>query len=199
MSQGDGLHGGPMLRECINHPELAEIFLHAEYFYDLFKYSELPTFDLASDAFATLRHSLTRHKKLASMFLEDNYEKFFTVYELMLASQNYATRRQYLKLLSDLLLDRSNFCVMAEYILNPHYLKTMMVLLKDSSPSIQFEAFHVFKILVANPTKPEAIVDILTRNKSKLIRLLENFLPDRDSDEQFLQEKEYLLNQIKDM
>ncbi len=44
---------------------------------------------------------------------------------------------------------------------------------------ICFQAFHVFKILVANPTKPEAIVDILTRNKSKLIRLLENFLPDR--------------------
>ena len=49
------------------------------------------------------RLSLTRHKKLASEFLEKNYEKFFTVYELMLASQNYATRRQYLKLL------RNNF------------------------------------------------------------------------------------------
>jgi calcium binding protein 39 len=39
-----------------------------------------------------------------------------------------------------------------------------MNLLKDDSRNIQFEAFHVFKVFVANPHKPEAIAEILQRN-----------------------------------
>lgn len=196
-SHGDGLHSGPMLRECLNFQTLNQIFLNSGDVYKLFTYTELPTFDLASDAFATLRLCLTKHKKVCSVFLEDNYIKFFARYQQMLSSDNYVTRRQYLKLLSDILLDRTNFNVMGQYITNPHYLKTMMLLLKEKSPTIQFEAFHVFKILVANPRKPDTIVEILTRNKPKLIKLLENFLPDRDSDEQFCQEKEYLVEEIR--
>ena len=37
-------------------PLLFQIFLNSPAFYDLFAYTELPTFDLASDAFATLRN-----------------------------------------------------------------------------------------------------------------------------------------------
>jgi len=196
-SQSDGLNSGPMLRECLNHQQLAKIFLESSSLLDLFGYSDSPTFDLASDAFATLRMSLTVHKLLVSQFLTDNYTKFFTRYENMFHSDNYVTRRQYLNLLSDLLMERSNFYVMRDYISNPLNLKNMMVLLKDKSPTIQFEAFHVFKIFVANPRKPQSILDILNRNKPKLIKLLENFIPDRSSDEQFVQEKEYLLKQIR--
>ena len=35
-----------------------QIFLNSPAFYDLFAYTELPTFDLASDAFATLRNDV---------------------------------------------------------------------------------------------------------------------------------------------
>merc|ERR1719369_377516 len=121
-SQGDGLNSGPMLRECINFQELAKVFLNSDEVYNLIPYSNSPTFDLASDAFATLRLCLTKHKKPASEFLENNYEKFFHCFEEMLTNGNYATKRQYLQLLSELLLDRSNFCVMGQYITNPHYL-----------------------------------------------------------------------------
>ena len=35
---------------------------------------------------------------------------------------------------------------MTRYISNPENLKAMMIMLKDKSRNIQFEAFHVFKV-----------------------------------------------------
>jgi hypothetical protein len=35
---------------------------------------------------------------------------------------------------------------MTKYISNPDNLKAMMIMLKDKSRNIQFEAFHVFKV-----------------------------------------------------
>ena len=49
------------------------------------------------------------------------------------------------QLLGELLLDRANVKVMMRYVGDPANLKLMMILLKDTSRSIQFEAFHVFK------------------------------------------------------
>lgn len=54
---------------------------------------------------------LTRHKILCAEFLESNYDKVFTHYQQLLNSENYVTRRQSLKLLGELLLDRHNFTV----------------------------------------------------------------------------------------
>jgi calcium binding protein 39 len=56
------------------------------------------------------------------------------------------TKRQSLKLLGEILLDRANFNVMTRYIANEANLKMMMNLLRDKSKNIQFEAFHVFKV-----------------------------------------------------
>jgi len=50
-----------------------------------------------------------------------------------------------MQLLGELLLDRTNTRIMMKYVTDPDNLKLMMILLKDSSRSIQFEAFHVFK------------------------------------------------------
>jgi hypothetical protein len=49
------LNCGTMLRECIRYEALAKILLHSEHFYDFFKYVEVSTFDIASDAFATFK------------------------------------------------------------------------------------------------------------------------------------------------
>ena len=48
---------------------------------------------------------------LAADFLEANFDKVFTHYQKLLHSDNYVTRRQSLKLLGELLLDRHNFSV----------------------------------------------------------------------------------------
>lgn len=49
------LRCGIMLRECIRHEPLAKIILFSNQFQDFFKYVELSTFDIASDAFATFK------------------------------------------------------------------------------------------------------------------------------------------------
>uniref|UniRef100_A0A914RV11 Protein SDA1 n=1 Tax=Parascaris equorum TaxID=6256 RepID=A0A914RV11_PAREQ len=102
---------------------LAKIILQHPVFYNFFQY--VSTFDIASDAFSTFKELITKHKALCAEFLETNYDKFFESYQNLLNSENYVTRRQSLKLLGELLLDRHNF-----------------------SRSIQFEAFHVFKVLL---------------------------------------------------
>lgn len=193
------LNSGMILRECIRYESLAKILLKDEKFYDLFTYVELSTFDLASDAFSTFKELLTRHKLVSSAFLEEQYEKVFTKYRVLLDSENYVTKRQSLKLLGELLLDRHNFVVMTKYISNADNLKLMMNLLRDKSRNIQFEAFHVFKVFVANPNKTQPIMDILLKNKEKLVEFLMNFHSDRTEDEQFNDEKTYLVKQIKEL
>tara|TARA_R110002050_G_scaffold32335_1_gene83299 strand:+ start:205 stop:447 length:243 start_codon:yes stop_codon:yes gene_type:complete len=68
---------------------------------------------------------------------------------------------------------------MTKYISDAENLKLMMRMLKDKSKSIQFEAFHVFKVFVANPNKAEPILTILIKNKEKLISFLNNFHNDK--------------------
>ncbi|KAA0701779.1 Calcium-binding protein 39 MO25alpha [Triplophysa tibetana] len=193
------LNCGIMLRECIRHEPLAKITLCSDQFYDFFRYVEMSTFDIASDAFATFKDLLTRHKLLSADFLEQHYDRFFSEYEKLLHSENYVTKRQSLKLLGELLLDRHNFSIMTKYISKPENLKLMMNLLRDKSRNIQFEAFHVFKVFVANPNKTQPILDILLKNQTKLIEFLGKFQNDRTDDEQFTDEKTYLIKQIRDL
>lgn len=193
------LNCGSMLRECARYDALAKIVLYSQDFYHFFRYVEVSTFDIASDAFSTFKELLTRHKQLSAEFLEQQYDQFFTYYQKLLNSDNYVTKRQSLKLLGELLLDRHNFTIMTRYISCPDNLKLMMNLLKDKSRNIQFEAFHVFKVFVANPNKPRPIADILLRNKDKLVDFLSKFQTDRFEDEQFNDEKNYLINRIRDL
>lgn len=193
------LNCGMMLRECCRYEQLAKIMLYSDQFYDFFGYVEGSTFDVASDAFSTFKELLTKHKMLSSEFLETNYENVFSSYQGLLNSENYVTRRQALKLLGELLLDRHNFTTMTKYITNPENLKLMMNMLREKSRNIQFEAFHVFKVFVANPNKPKPILDILLRNKDKLVDFLTMFHTDRSEDEQFNDEKAYLIKQIKEL
>ena len=60
--------------------------------------------------------------------------------------EKYLMRFAAPQLLGELLLDRKNGKVMLRYVSDPTNLKLQMILLKDSSRSIQFEAFHVFKV-----------------------------------------------------
>nr|CAG4644007.1 EOG090X07E2 [Lepidurus arcticus] len=197
--QDIALNCGTMSRECARYEALAKIMLYSEDFYNFFKYVEVSTFDIASDAFSTFKELLTKHKILCAEFLETNYDKVFAHYQNLLNSENYVTRRQSLKLLGELLLDRHNFTVMTRYISNPDNLKLMMNMLKEKSRNIQFEAFHVFKVFVANPNKPKPILDILLRNQEKLVDFLTKFHTDRSEDEQFNDEKAYLIKQIKEL
>lgn len=198
-TQDIALNCGVMLRECARYEVLTKIMLYSEDFYNFFKYVEVCMFDIASDAFLTLKEFLTKHKMVCADFLDSNFEKVFGHYQRLLHSENYVTRRQSLKLLGELLLDRHNFNAMTRYSSSPDYLKLVMNILREKSRCIQFEAFHVFKIFIVNPNKPKAIVDHLLRNKEKLVDFLTNFHTDRSEDEQFNKEKTYLIQIIREL
>ncbi|EJT99608.1 mo25 protein [Dacryopinax primogenitus] len=190
------LNTGMILKEMLRHEPLTKVLLYSDQFYQFPHYIENTTFGVSCDAFANFKDTLTRHKQMVAEYLEQNYDRFFLTYAALIASSNYVTKRQSLKLLGEILLDRANFNVMTRYIGSEQNLKTMMNLLRDKSKNIQFEAFHVFKVFVANPRKPTQIENILRRNKNKLLAFLNDFHCDRD-DEQFTDEKQFLITQIQ--
>jgi len=61
-------------------------------------------------------------------------------------SDNYVIKRQSIKLLGELLLDRANYNVMTKYVDSSEHLKICMTLLRDDRRMINYEAFHVFKV-----------------------------------------------------
>ncbi|XP_064987427.1 putative MO25-like protein At5g47540 isoform X4 [Musa acuminata AAA Group] len=156
---------------------------------------------------------MTRHKSTVAEYLSKNYEwvidlfllgleAFFLIFLIMefnsrlLSSPNYITRRQAIKLLGDILLDRSNSAVMVRYVSSKDNLMILMNLLRESSKNIQIEAFHVFKLFVANQNKPPEITSILTTNKRKLLRLLQDLKLDKE-DEQFEGDKAQVIQEIE--
>jgi len=189
---------GSMLRECARHESLTKLVINSPNIWKFFKHVDQANFDVASDAFSSFKELLTKHKPIVAEFLEKNYDQFFEQYTILLNSTNYVTRRQSLKLLGELLLDRANFNIMTRYISDQPNLKLMMMLLRDKYRNIQFEAFHVFKVFVANPNKPTPILNVLVKNKDKLIAFLTNFHNDKE-DDQFNDEKAFLLKQIQQL
>ncbi|RZC52399.1 hypothetical protein C5167_020825 [Papaver somniferum] len=170
------LNCGSMLRECIKFPTLAKYILESTSFELFFKYVELPNFDVASDAFATFKELLTKHETAVSEYLTAHYEEFFELYEKLLTSPNYVTRRQSLKVSWDSVFFNST----------------------DSSKNIQLSAFHIFKVFVANPNKPRDIIVILAKNHERLLALLHNLSVGKgNEDEQFEEEKELIIKEIE--
>lgn len=190
---------GAMIREALKHERLAERLLdEPATFPTLCRCIESSHFDVASDACATTRDLLTKHRATVARFLDVSYETFFEQYMQLVRSPNYVTKRQSLKLLGELLLDRSNFHIMTRYIASPSHLKDIMSLLRDPSASIQYEAFHVFKIFVANPRKEGRVLELLLRNRDRLLEFLATFLSTREqSDEHFREERLFLVQQIR--
>lgn len=144
---------GEILRECIRSEPLADIVLKSKTFFKLFDYLELPNFDAASDAFYTFKECLTRHKTLAAEFLIQNYDQFCSEYIRLLRSENYVTKRQSIKLIGELISERKNYYFMMKYLKDKNNFKIIKRLLCNSGGSIQFEAYHVFKVFLANPKK----------------------------------------------
>ncbi|KAG9397330.1 Mo25-like [Carpediemonas membranifera] len=199
LDSNSALTAGLILRDCLKSERISKHVLDT-YLEKLFEQTQVRSFDIGSDAFATLKTLLTQHKRTLSTYLTANYDDFFAKYRQLLLSENYVTRRQSVKLLAEMLLDQANFALMKKYIADADNLKLMMKLLIDPNKSIQFEAFHVFKVFVANPKKSESegVMSILTKNKDKMIAYLSDFQNDRDGqDDQFKDEKQLLIRELK--
>lgn len=194
------LNSGAILRELAKTQVLAEIMLRKHY-KDFFEYANMASFDILSDAFSTLKDLLTRHSTLVINFLVDEWDVFCPLFnKRLIKSDNYVTKRQSIKLISEILMQRDNYRIMTKYVADADNLKVIMTLLCDTSEAIEFEAFHVFKIFVANPNKSEKVLKLLLRNKEQLIKFLKEFqVTQRLDDEQFNEERTYIIKQIKDL
>lgn len=194
------LPSGSILQEIVKHETLTKKLLEGDpkenVIFKVMSYVEKPNFDIASDAFTTLKILTTRHKGIMAKWLEQNYDLFFSMFNELIKSNNYVTRRQSLRLLGEILLERKNFNIMMKYIQDRENLKLMMTMLKEKSQAIQFEAFHVFKVFVANPKQTYPVKLVLWNNKNKLIKFLGKFQSERE-DQQFMQEKELVINHLK--
>jgi calcium binding protein 39 len=213
---------GTILRQALQHDTIAAVILYDEsqpgqkavrlqevdvgrrqtghgIFWNFFQWINKGSFEVSADAFTTFRELLTKHKNLVSQYLATNYTMFFSTYynPVLLLSQSYVTKRQSIKLLGELLLDRSNYVVMTQYVASGDNLKLTMNLLKDDRKMVQYEAFHVFKVFVANPNKSEEVRKILVKNRERLLKFLPGFLEGRTDDDQFLDEKSFLVRQIE--
>jgi len=191
-------HCGSMLKQSCAFEPLAKLILSSPYFYGFFEHIQSVNFDVSSEAFSSFKEIILKHKQVSAEYLEKNYDQVFGSYTKLLTSENYVVRRQSLKLLGELLLDRANFNIMTKYISDVENLKLMMNRLIEKSKSMQFGAFHVFKVFVANPHKPVPIMNILIKNKKGLISFLGGFQADNEED-QFNEEKSFLMKQIQQL
>lgn len=187
---------GTMLREAVKHQiVVAAILKHPSFWLFMTDYVQNPNFDIASDAFDVLKHVLMAHPPLSAKFIDENYDFFFNCFNRLLHSDNYVTSRESLRLLSELLLDRANYTTMMKYISSRDNLKLLMLLLRSKKQRIQIEAFHVFKIFVANPRKPPDVAKVLFANRDKLVAYLTAFHTDKQ-DDQFTEEKQLIIDTL---
>ena len=159
---------GVVLREILKFQEVAVIIFYdegdgrpfdfgaADYdapstgrgvFWQFFPWIDRGAFEVSADAFTTFREIITRHKQTTARFLTANYELFFGKYNFeLMKSSSYVTKRQSIKLLGELLLDRPNYNIMISYVADGEHLKLCMNLMKDDRKMVRYEAFHVFKV-----------------------------------------------------
>ncbi|KAK1088280.1 Hym1p [Friedmanniomyces endolithicus] len=166
-------------------------------FWKFFPWIDKSSFEVSADAFDCFRLLLTKHKQLVSQYITTNFTLFFTQYNAtLIQSDSYVTKRQSLKLLGEILLDRQFYEVMTRYVDRGDNLKLIMYQLKDDRRMVQYEAFHVFKIFAANPNKSYEVQKFLIMNKQRLLKFLPKFLEERTEDEQFCDEKAWLVKAI---
>ncbi|WZY69920.1 hypothetical protein YC2023_002160 [Brassica napus] len=186
---------GTMFRECIRHQivakqksTVAEFLTKNEEWVASLTIYQIIMFCFKAYATASSR---TMH-----LILSCSWSQFFADFNSkLLESSNYITRRQAIKLLGDILLDRSNSVVMTKYVSSMDNLRILMNLLRESSKTIQIEVFHVFKLFVANQKKPSDIINVLVANRNKLLRLLADLKLDKE-DESFEADKAHVVSEI---
>lgn len=218
------LHCGSMYRSCFRHAVLyRQLVLTTrrveQYIYPLLdKYAPLPNFDVSSDVMESLKlvlaagcdnqgiifadeQSKREISELAAAFLIRDYdgvwdERFNP--KLLSDKAGYMVKRVALQILTAVMLTRSNYAIMIRYINSRTNLILIMQLLRDTSPHITLDAFHVFKVFVANPNKIPEVEKILRDNSQKLCTYLETLHQDKEAnDQQFSEEKKLIIATIR--
>ena len=183
---------GEMLRLCVKHEALARLMLTPERLDRLFSYFTVANFDVSADSFATFRE-LILNAPQAEQYLRENKKSIADRLHATLVETNYAACRQSLKLIGEIIVTFKDF--MDWYLKDEKNLIIMMQLMVSTYKNICVEAFHVFKLFVAQEEKPEPIVKILRTNAEKLIKFIHDLL-DGIEDADLQREKDFLLVEL---
>lgn len=189
---------GNMVLECVKYEQLNRIILKDSQLWKFFQFATINNFEISTQSLQILTSALTEHPKLVSQeffSIESNITKFILNINKLIAHGSYVTKRQSTKLLSSLILRKANNQLMQYYINSPDNLKLIMTVMTDKSKNLQLEAFHVFKVMVANPRKTKPVFDILTKNRDKLLIYFEKFGAD-NLDQTFRDERNFIIQQI---
>lgn len=192
---------GAMLRDCFEHRVLAVTFLRdMELEFALLVKVTLSNsnFDISADAFMNITRLLMSHKEATAPCLERAFERVLGQLNTLLSSANYVTKRQACQLLAELLLNPVNFAVMQRYVASKTNLKLVMLLLREPSQALRMDAFHVFKIFVANPNKSLEVEQVLLRNQEKLLAFVSDF-GKQELSREFHQERSLLVFTLQRM
>lgn len=189
---------GQILRDCGKFEALNRFVLYHGQFWNMFKYAQLPVFEIATDTFVTLQVLLTAHRKLAAEFLAKNCEAVTANINLLMRLDNYVTKRQSVRLLLELVMQKLNQQFLMHYFDNASLLKIIMLLLSDKLKNVQLEGFHIFKFFVAKPKKAQKILDILIKNRDNFLRFFESF-DVLATGANIVEERDYILHEIQQL
>lgn len=186
------LHCNLLLQSCTRCTRLSMLLLQAGAAFKLLELARHPSFDMSSDALASL-HDLLLPVTLSSgqpgaaaftpqaqisaqvaIYVEDNFSELISgFHKLLEPGAGYVVQRQALRLLRKVLQRRSYEQVMQKYVCNARFLQIHMNLMLDPSKAIQCEAFGIFKLFVTNGKQPLRVQRILAKNSGRIVRLLE--------------------------
>lgn len=190
---------GEMLRVCLSKEPIVKRLLTLENLKLFFKkYLHNKNFTIWSDALSTFKVFVESDSISDFLKNEKNYDEFFALFHkhLVMNFEEYVTVRESLKILGEMLLKRSNYDIMMKYIGSKDNLKNIMTVMTSKATNIKIEAFHVFKVFVANPKKSRPVHELLYCNRDRLILYLEKFHSD-SSEEQTGEEQKLLVNTLR--
>ncbi|CBK21868.2 uncharacterized protein [Blastocystis hominis] len=198
-----------MLRECIKIRSIHQLLLSRPSLIEpLFtQYAFDPNFDVCSDVFQSIRELLRKNKQIVSSALRPSkplYNQLFSWIYALLESENYVITRIVLHLLGEFLIDKSNFEIMLHFIKSAENLKIFMVLLCSQYPSIQFDAFNVFKVRLrrgfeADIRRESGQISGMS-NRQALVEFIGSLLPEKEeNDDVFAEEKKLVINVLHKM
>ncbi|KAK6465347.1 hypothetical protein DFJ63DRAFT_332774 [Scheffersomyces coipomensis] len=192
-----GLISGQILRDCLKFEIINKFILGNSLFWNFFKYVQIPIFEIATDSFITLHDLLTTHRKLVSEFLNNNYDQFVININKLMQSSNYVTKRQSVRLLSEIILQKYN--QNSKYFDEATNLKIIMLILNDKSKNLQIEGFQIFKFFIAKPKKSQKVLDILVKNKENFIAFFKGFDIESYQIPNLVEERDYILGKIQQL
>eukprot|EP00930_Biecheleria_cincta_P064459 TRINITY_DN50033_c0_g1_i1.p1 TRINITY_DN50033_c0_g1~~TRINITY_DN50033_c0_g1_i1.p1 ORF type:complete len:446 (-),score=93.49 TRINITY_DN50033_c0_g1_i1:12-1349(-) len=199
LQEDTAFHCGVVLRSLLRHSDLVDAFLLSGQIFELMECTCNPSIEIAADAMFTLNKALLDFKDVSGPWLNAHFEKFFSLCNKLLQSENYIVQRQVIMLLVGILLDIKFQRAMKNYVCKIQNLKIVMNLLLAESSIIKSEAFHIFKVFVVNPRKPAGVQQILVKNKTKLVALIESLESARSDDTCFARDRQKVVERLMDM